>query len=43
MVSWLPDFVLKNLGTYYSGKMLMYATGRTPMQPTSTGGCVTTD
>jgi hypothetical protein len=27
MVSWLPVFVLKNLGTYYSGKMLMYATG----------------
>jgi hypothetical protein len=23
MVSWLPVFVLKNLGTYYSGKMLM--------------------
>jgi hypothetical protein len=43
MVSWLSVFVLKNLGTYYSGKMLMYATGRTPMQPTSTGGCVTTD
>jgi hypothetical protein len=27
MVSWLPVFVLKNLGTYYSGKMLQYATG----------------
>jgi hypothetical protein len=27
VVSWLPVFVLKNLGTYYSGAMLMYATG----------------
>jgi hypothetical protein len=27
MVSWLPVFVLKNLGTYYSRKMLQYATG----------------
>jgi hypothetical protein len=27
MVSSLPVFVLKNLGTYYSGNMPMYATG----------------
>jgi hypothetical protein len=34
MVSSLPVFVFKNLGTYYSGNMLMYATG-TNAQPTS--------
>jgi hypothetical protein len=34
MVSSLPVFVLKNLGTYYSGNMLMYATG-TDAQPTN--------
>jgi hypothetical protein len=33
MVSSLPVFVLKNLGTYYSGTMLMYATG-TDSHPT---------
>jgi hypothetical protein len=34
MVSSLPVFVFKNLGTYYFGNMLMYATG-TNAQPTS--------
>jgi hypothetical protein len=34
MVSILPVFVFKNLGTYYSGNMLIYATG-TNAQPTS--------
>jgi hypothetical protein len=33
MVSSLPVFVFKNLGTYYSGNMLMYVTG-TNAQPT---------
>jgi hypothetical protein len=44
MVSSLLVFVLKNLGTYYSGAMLMYATGTNAQrQLISTGGCVTTD